>query len=272
MKIKRAKYRLRRSLAIRGIAGTARVALARTPGWLRGFASRRRSAGPPKAYEELHPFDRQFGVETSGHLQSEDLESGHRSDLFNAGYFATPPSAFHQIIARLGIDWSRFTFLDLGSGKGRMLLLAAGYPFREIIGVELSPRLHRSACANILHYPLGGRKPESVRSFEGDAAEFPMPSGPLLIYMWNAFEGPVFSRVLRNVEASLEKEPREMYVLYAQPDLEEVLEASPFFDRLWKEDFQISDDDYRAYAFPLPTMPCVAYRARVPAGDTTQAN
>lgn len=250
---------------MRGAGGTVRLLLARALGSATHFASRRQNPPePPKVYEEVHSFDRQFGVDTSGFLQPEELDRGRPSDLFNTGYFATPPSAFHPIIARLGIELSCFTFLDLGSGKGRTLLLASQYPFREIIGVELSPQLQRAACGNLLRYPFGARDPKTVRSIEADAAEFPMPSGPLLIYMWNAFEAPVFNRVFRNIEASVQKEPRQVYILYVQPDLEEVLQASPLFERLWKEDFEISGDDYKAYAFPPHSMPCVAYRTRIP--------
>ena len=42
-----------------------------------------------------------------------------------------------------------YTFVDLGAGMGRAMLLAADYPFRAVVGVELHPTLARIARANL---------------------------------------------------------------------------------------------------------------------------
>src|SRR6478752_3089102 len=67
-------------------------------------------------------------------------------------YFATEPWLFEQIMQALPIDVSQFTFVDLGCGKGRVLLMASDYPFKRIIGVEFMPELHRAAQKNIVGY------------------------------------------------------------------------------------------------------------------------
>src|SRR3984957_17090364 len=121
----------------------------------------RKGGGKKPSFRAVHPFDERFGVETSGLIY--ELPSGHQHDLHNNGYFAVAPSVFHSImramLEQLHLDFQRFRFVDLGSGKGRALLLASDYPFREIIGVELSPELDQIARANIAHYAAatGGR-------------------------------------------------------------------------------------------------------------------
>src|ERR1700723_2584724 len=86
----------------------------------------RMEQGQYRSYRAVHPFDERFGVETSGLIY--ELPSGHQHDLYNNGYFAVAPSVFHAImramLARLHLDFRRFRFVDLGSGKGRALLLA----------------------------------------------------------------------------------------------------------------------------------------------------
>ena len=118
----------------------------------------RMEEGQYRNFRAVHPFDERFGVETSGLIY--ELPSGHQHDLHNNGYFAVAPSVFHSImramVERLHLDFQRFGFVDLGSGKGRALLLASDYPFREVIGVELSPKLDRIARDNIARY--AGRK------------------------------------------------------------------------------------------------------------------
>jgi len=222
--------------------------------------------GQYRSFRAVHPFDERFGVETSGLIY--ELPSGHQHDLHNNGYFAVAPSVFHAImramVEQLHLDLQRFRFVDLGSGKGRALLLASDYPFREIIGVELSPELDRIARSNIARYSeaKGGLLPETpVISMQGDATDFSWPRGPLIVYMWNAFTQPVMERVFRNLESSLNEEPRELYVVYVHPELESMLAGLPWLVRLWREEFAMSDEDYEAWAFPTRAEVCAVYRA-----------
>ena len=107
-----------------------------------------------RSYRAVHPFDERFSVDTSGLIY--ELASGHHHDAYNNGYFAVAPSVFHAVMQtmqeQLHLDFERFSFVDVGSGKGRALLLASDYPFREIIGIELSHELERIARANIAQY------------------------------------------------------------------------------------------------------------------------
>src|ERR1700733_6367017 len=131
----------------------------------------RMEQGEYRSYRAVHPFDERFGVDTSGLVY--ELPSGHPHDLYNNGYFAVAPSVFHSIMQtlrdRLALNYRRFSFVDVGSGKGRALLLAMDYPFREILGVELSPELDRIARANVARY-TGGRPRGPVSSIRGGAA------------------------------------------------------------------------------------------------------
>ena len=219
--------------------------------------------GPYRNYRAVHPFDERFGVDTSGLIYQ--LPSGHQHDVYNNGYFAVAPSVFHAAMhaleERLQLDYQRFTFADVGSGKGRALLLASDYPFREIIGIELSPELDRIARANIARY-RGARHHPSVISIQGDASEFPWPPGPLVVYMWNAFTGPVMERVFQNLEASLAQQPRELYLVYMHPELESVLAGLPWLIRLWQDELAMSEEDYAAWAFPNRAEVCAVYAGR----------
>ena len=233
----------------------------------------RMEQGQYRSYRSVHPFDERFGVETSGLIY--ELPSGHQHDLYNNGYFAVAPSVFHAVmdamVERLHLDYRRFCFVDVGSGKGRALLLASDYPFREIIGVELSPELDRVARANIARYPgTGGpRHKHAVVSLQGDAGEFSWPAGPLIVYMWNAFTGPVMERVFANLEASLAQQPRPLYLVYIHPELEAMLTELPWLTRLWRDEFMMSEEDYAAWAFPTRAELCSVYQAvSLPASQT----
>ncbi len=134
------------------------------------------------------------------------------------------------MLEQLHLDCRRFCFVDVGSGKGRALLLASDYPFREIIGVELSPELDRVARANIARYAGRGaisidRRSSPCRVMRPSSTGRPARWS---IYMWNAFTKPVMEQVFQNLKASLAQQPRELYLVYMHPELESMLAELPW--------------------------------------------
>ncbi len=92
--------------------------------------------------------------------------------VFHSPYQPTDPSLFHEMLGALKIDFRGFTFIDLGSGKGRVLLIAADYPFRRIVGVELLTELHGVALENLRQYKSNSQKCFDVETICGDARTF----------------------------------------------------------------------------------------------------
>lgn len=83
-------------------------------------------------------FDVTRRVETEGYFAVLQVkftasgESGH-------DYLPTRPSVVRTALARLPVqDLKEYTFVDLGAGKGRVLLVAAEYPFGKIGGSNSS--------------------------------------------------------------------------------------------------------------------------------------
>jgi SAM-dependent methyltransferase len=116
-----------------------------------------------------------------------------------------------------GMDYSQYTFIDMGSGKGRMLFVAAEYPFRRVIGVEFSNDLHQEALANIKRYRYRGQRCVDIDSVHADAAEFEFPNENLVVYMFNPFGPEVMTRMLANLERSVERHPRHVIVMMLWP-------------------------------------------------------
>jgi len=146
--------------------------------------------------------------------------------VFHSPYQPTDEALFKEMMASLPIDFSEFTFVDLGSGKGRTLLMASEYPFRRIVGVEILPELHRAAEENIASYQSTTQQCTQVESVCADASEFDLPEGPLVLYLFNPLPEAGLKRMLENLEESLLRHPRTVYVLYQNPLLERVLEGS----------------------------------------------
>ncbi len=149
--------------------------------------------------------------------------------VFHSPYQPTEPALFHDMLQALKIDFDQFTFVDLGSGKGRTLLMAADYPFRRVVGVELLPGLNRIARENISLYHGALQKCFALESICADAREFVFPDEPLVLYLFNPFLESGLARVIANLEQSLRTTPRPVAVLYHNPLLANVIEASPLF-------------------------------------------
>jgi SAM-dependent methyltransferase len=147
--------------------------------------------------------------------------------VFHSPYQPTDAALFQEMMASLPIDFSEFTFVDLGSGKGRTLLMASEYPFRRIVGVEILPELHRAAEENIASYRSTTQQCARIESVCAEACEFDLPEGPLLLYLFNPLPEAGLDQILENLEESLRRHPRAVYVLYQNPLLERVLEESP---------------------------------------------
>lgn len=152
--------------------------------------------------------------------------------VFHSAYQPTDPADFRVMLSAISADLSQFVFVDLGSGKGRTLLMASDYPFRRILGVELLPALHQVAEENIRQYRSDTQSCSSIRSVLADAREFVFPLEPLVLYLFNPFPESVLRDVIARFQRSLQEYPRPAFVLYHNPLLEHVLGESPVLRKI----------------------------------------
>jgi hypothetical protein len=166
--------------------------------------------------------------------------------LIGRPYFATEPWLFEQIMQALalGIQQSAvsqglahgalrdFTFIDLGSGKGRVLLMASDYPFKRIIGVEFMPELHRAAQENIAGYSSDRQRRRLIESVCMDARDFQFPPEPLVVYLFNPFSESTFARVMENLRHSVEQSPRPVYIAYRFTEFEPLLAQTEWLEKI----------------------------------------
>lgn len=152
--------------------------------------------------------------------------------LLSSPYQPTEPALFREMLAALPINHREFVFVDLGSGKGRALLLAADFPFRRIIGVELLPELHAVAQENIRRYRSDSQRCFDLSSLRTDARDFEFPAEPMVLYLFNPLPESALAEVVARLERSLAPHPRPVFVLYHNPLLEHVLARSPALKRI----------------------------------------
>jgi hypothetical protein len=209
---------LRDSFRHRGIAGSLRYYARELGDLLRDLTPARRKS----RYGDID-YDFEHGVDTTWATVS--LRTRLREWLSGGQYQPSDPAVFGEMLASLPIAMDGFTFIDLGSGKGRTLLMASSYPFRRIIGMELLKELNVIALQNISCYHSDQQKCFNIESYSGDAQRFEFPLEPTVLYLFNPFPRHVWREVLVNLHRSLLAAPREVYLIYHNPVHEDILAA-----------------------------------------------
>ncbi len=144
------------------------------------------------------------------------------------------PTMDHDLEAMFAaLDWpaellAQTSFVDLGSGKGRVVLLAAMRRLREVVGVELSPVLHQVAQHNLEILRDAGALAAPVRLLLEDAAAYPVPDGPVITYLYHPFRADIAAAALDRLAASLRETPRPAAILYCHPILQPPLDPAVF--------------------------------------------
>lgn len=181
----------------------------------------------------LRPFDRAFdrllAADTSGKVSPAELAVSAPNGRYGVEYAPTAGRLFQAMMTNLPADLSDYSFVDYGSGKGRVLCLAALNPFRQVVGVEFSEVLHRQALDNIAAFDASGRRRcGSITAVAEDAARWEIPETPCVFYLYNPFHAPVVAAVLERIRASWRRAPRKMHLLYYNPVHREIIDEAGF--------------------------------------------
>ncbi len=254
--------RLRRSIAQRGVRVAVTTALRRVlHGELASAIAR------PDSTTGSHAFDRETGLDTAGVVHGSALRSGHPNDLYSVAYYGSEPALFAGVLEQwLGTPGRRtledYSFIDFGSGKGRVVMLASEHPFRECIGVELSPELHAVAMDNLARWRTIGRALSPVSAVRGDATEFMPPETPCLVYLFNPFAGKVLGRLLDQLAERFRERPGELDLLYLHHEFRHEFERRPGFQRMWEKSIplQVSDLADVPASISSEEEPCSGWR------------
>jgi SAM-dependent methyltransferase len=182
------------------------------------------------SWNRQHPYDRAHGVRTSGKLPSFLLRPGKPIDDQTSEYLAAQPSIIRQALATIP-DPQLCHFVDIGCGKGRPLLIATEFRFAAITGVELSPTLARVARRNADVFSRAHPDRIPIAVVSGDALEYELPSGKLVIFLYNPFHRSLTARLLSRIESSLQAISRDLYIVYYTPIWADVFDASSALER-----------------------------------------
>jgi hypothetical protein len=176
-------------------------------------------------------FDQKYNVNTYESVPLATLTMGAvNDDQDKRKYEPTSVITFKQMMSVLPRNLKDYVFIDIGSGKGRVLFMASTYNFKQVIGVELVYELHMMAKENIATYSSKRQRCFDICLVWGDASEFAIPEEKCVFYLFNPFLGAedTMARVLDNISESFARYPRKMYFMYLNPVGSHVFDALGF--------------------------------------------
>ncbi len=252
-------------------------------------AVRRTSSQIAPNKDAAHPFDAEHGTDTGGYLSPREIVTGHEHDALGYGYSAIAPSVFREMCRRwretladpATISGSlaanapaAYSFVDIGAGKGRALLLASEIAFRKVIGVELSPELARIAQSNAERWERAAQPRSKIHVLAMDALKFCWPRTSLLVFMYNPFACEMVEWLLERLEAAARRghassgdDPSarpsaSIDLLYANPTCADVLSRRGKWVLLWTDriDMDAADQAADPYGTTFDRVSC--YRLR----------
>ena len=190
-------------------------------------------------------FDWKHGTDTMGWVEREALGARSGNQEHSAPYKATKARPFLNLLSKLDLPRD-CTFVDIGSGKGRALLIASQYGFRKVTGIEFSGHFCALARRNAESFARNKGMLSPIEVIEADATSHHFQAEDRVFFMYNPFDSFILAQVMDNIGHSLKESPRGIWLIYNTPLHHEVIKKAGLF----KSDsfHEIGGNHFRVYA------------------------
>lgn len=188
-------------------------------------------------------FDPLHGTDTAGVVENRDMHDAPEPGRAHAvRYEPTRARPFRRLLHRARIPVAG-TFVDIGCGKGRVLMLAARAGFESVVGVDHSPALCGIARENLSKLQWTRSVEYEVHAM--DAREYRFGADDTVLYLFNPFDDTILRPVLENWRRSLTESPRAAVLIYQNPVWRSVVDEVS--GMVHAGDFSFSGCDFAVY-------------------------
>ncbi len=174
-------------------------------------------------------YDWRNGVKTHPVIEPRDFESEFdEARAHSRRYQPTRAHLLRKLLRRLDLPRS-CAFVDIGSGMGRVLLIVAPLGFKRVVGVEFGADLCEIAKENARIFAAKHPRASKIEIFNDDAGLYRFHPDESVLYLYNSFDDFIMKKFMDNLRSSLSEHPRDLWLIYAQPDLPTEIEKSGLF-------------------------------------------
>ena len=213
---------------------------------------------------EIRKLEVRYDLELAEMSGLQDLTVQSENKSLGYPYVSSPPLAMRVLFDNFGPDFSRTTFIDLGSGKGLPMLMASHHDFKAVVGIEFASELHQAAIENIRKYNAPNLRCQDLIAIHGDVLDYEFPDSDLLVYLSNPFNEYILRRIIAKLIETKVQAGCSISVVYQQMRREDggsrsagmvkqtfeetgKLAPRPFRIRRWRDRISMSHLTYMAY-------------------------
>ena len=159
-------------------------------------------------------FDSYMGTSTVG------IQYTTYSDVLHAGgenwhYHGCTWPSVHFALKALKPN-ATDVFVDLGSGKGRALLIAGRLPYGRVVGVDFDAELAQLAQNNV-DRARPKMRAGVVTCETANVLDWPFPDDASTVFLFNPFLGQTFRSAMARIFDSFDRNPRPIHIVYEHP-------------------------------------------------------
>jgi hypothetical protein len=185
-------------------------------------------------------FDRRYGTDTFTSLPLSAMDGVDGGLLDHAvQYEVSAIPKFNRAMSslrRAGMDDpGQYSFIDVGSGKGLIVMLAARQAFKGVYGVEMAPALHEIAGNNVRIFEAQGASRSPITLSCGNALTYQWPDGNVIVYLYNPFDEELTSDFIDRIVMEARRGDRRVSVVYVNPVHKSLFERLPAFRPIYSD-------------------------------------
>ncbi len=109
-------------------------------------------------------------------------------------------------------------FIDIGSGKGKVVITASLWGFKKVLGIEFAPGLVKTAQTNLARVAEKLPKNTTASVVCADATSYNVDANACVFFLFNPFGADVMKGFCRQVAKSLREHPWRIWIIYADPE------------------------------------------------------
>ncbi|OQW50272.1 MAG: hypothetical protein A4S09_00320 [Proteobacteria bacterium SG_bin7] len=172
-------------------------------------------------------FDFRHGTDTCQPVELDELTINSANTTHGSPYESSKAHDLKKLFRHFHFPKDS-VLVDLGSGKGKVLLATWEFKFKKVIGIEFSEELTKIAKRNIeIFEKKKGKRPVEVIC--ADALKYNFNGDENVFFMFNPFGAPVIEGFIARLQESIEKSPRKVWFIYRNPTQRNVFDKNPKF-------------------------------------------
>ena len=186
------------------------------------------------AYDKY--YDSKYSLDTYTWVEHDELLKEDEIAKHASSYMAVRVLPLRRLFEKLKLPVET-VFVDIGSGKGRILLVASEFGFMEVRGIEFSSNLCAIAEQNIANYTQKITTTTNFTVINTDASIFKFSGDESVFFLYNPFNEFILRKVIENISKSPDDKHKKVIIINAAPGKKQVFETYKNVNKIGKYNF-----------------------------------